>query len=140
MAVVCWKKLWWRSLHSTRMTRVITTPTTISITLVHPDADISRQALRAYFIDIVSRYYGRQATGVEIDAAMAENFSGDLKPPDGLFWVAPTAQRLLVVLVCARRRAGAPGGVAVTAPPAGALRLQEGRRSSAGRQVRGWLR
>jgi ribosomal protein S18 acetylase RimI-like enzyme len=70
------------------MTRVITTPTTISITLVHPDADISRQALRAYFIDIVSRYYGRQATGVEIDAAMAENSSGDLKPPDGLFWVA----------------------------------------------------
>jgi N-acetylglutamate synthase-like GNAT family acetyltransferase len=44
--------------------------------------------LRDYFNDIVSRYYGRQATEVEIDLAMAEEPSDDLERPHGLFWVA----------------------------------------------------
>jgi N-acetylglutamate synthase-like GNAT family acetyltransferase len=44
--------------------------------------------LRDYFNDIVSRYYGRQATEVEIDLAMAEEPGDDLERPHGLFWVA----------------------------------------------------
>jgi N-acetylglutamate synthase-like GNAT family acetyltransferase len=44
--------------------------------------------LRDYYSDIVSRYYGRQATDVEIDSAMAEEPSDDLQLPHGLFWVA----------------------------------------------------
>lgn len=38
--------------------------------------------------DVVSRYYGRQATSDEIDAALREDPSDDLIPPQGLFLVA----------------------------------------------------
>jgi ribosomal protein S18 acetylase RimI-like enzyme len=64
------------------------TPTTISITLVPPDADDARKVLREYWSHIVSRYYSREATGSEIDSAMADEPSGDLTHPHGLFWVA----------------------------------------------------
>jgi GNAT superfamily N-acetyltransferase len=44
--------------------------------------------LRAYFRDIVSRYYGREAADGEVTAAMREEPSDDLSPPRGLFLVA----------------------------------------------------
>ncbi|MDA2814931.1 GNAT family N-acetyltransferase [Nocardiopsis sp. RSe5-2] len=49
--------------------------------------------LREYYRDIVGRYYGREATEAEIDAAMAEDPSGSLVPPDGLFLVARAPDR-----------------------------------------------
>jgi ribosomal protein S18 acetylase RimI-like enzyme len=53
-----------------------------------PAADEARRALRAYFDDVASRYYGRQATEGEIAAAMREDPSDDLAPPHGLLLVA----------------------------------------------------
>ena len=44
--------------------------------------------LRAYFADVASRYYGRQATEDEIAAAMRDEPSDDLAPPHGLLLVA----------------------------------------------------
>lgn len=62
------------------MTRTITrTP------VGHPDAVA---VLRDYFDDVASRYYGRQATAAEIDAALAEDPSDHLDPPTGFFFVA----------------------------------------------------
>jgi GNAT superfamily N-acetyltransferase len=53
-----------------------------------PTADEGRCALRAYFDDVASRYYGRPATEDEIAAAMRDDPSDDLAPPDGLLLVA----------------------------------------------------
>ena len=53
-----------------------------------PAADEARRALQAYFDDVASRYYGRQATEDEIAAAMREDPSEDLAPPHGLLVVA----------------------------------------------------
>lgn len=51
--------------------------------------------------DVVSRYYGRQATDDEVDAALREAPSDDLTPPQGLFLVA---QENGTVLGCAGLR------------------------------------
>ena len=53
-----------------------------------PAADEGRRALRAYFDDVASRYYGRPATEDEIAAAMRDDPSDDLAPPHGLLLVA----------------------------------------------------
>ena len=53
-----------------------------------PTADEGRRALRAYFDDVASRYYGRPATEDEIAAAMEDDPSDDLAPPHGLLLVA----------------------------------------------------
>ena len=53
-----------------------------------PTADEGRRALRAYFDDVASRYYGRPATEDEIAAAMRDDPSDDLALPDGLLLVA----------------------------------------------------
>jgi GNAT superfamily N-acetyltransferase len=65
-----------------------TTQPTVSIKLVPPDAADAREALRAYFTDIVGRYHGRSATELEIDSVLVDHTSDDLKVPSGLFWVA----------------------------------------------------
>ena len=59
-----------------------------AITITPPAADTAQRALRAYFDDVVSRYYGRAATEEEIIAAMREEPSDDLTPPHGLLLVA----------------------------------------------------
>ena len=59
-----------------------------SIEVMSPAADEARRALRAYFDDVASRHYGRQATEDEIAAAMREDPSDDLAPPHGLILVA----------------------------------------------------
>jgi GNAT superfamily N-acetyltransferase len=60
----------------------------LAITVTSPAAEEARRALRAYFDDVASRYYGRPATGDEIAAAMSEDPSDDLAPPRGLLLVA----------------------------------------------------
>jgi GNAT superfamily N-acetyltransferase len=73
----------------------------------HPD---SVAVLRTYFADIVGRYYGRPATGHEVDSAMTDEPGTDLTPPTGLFLVA---RRDGVVSGCV--------GVRVLAPEIGGL-------------------
>jgi ribosomal protein S18 acetylase RimI-like enzyme len=60
----------------------------VSILLMPPESEDARSVLRSYFDDIVSRYYGRQATADEIDSAMRDSPSDDLAPPRGLLLVA----------------------------------------------------
>jgi GNAT superfamily N-acetyltransferase len=59
-----------------------------AIAVMPPTADEARHALRAYFEEVASRYYGRQANEDEIATAMREDPSGDLVPPQGLLLVA----------------------------------------------------
>lgn len=62
------------------------------IEVTSPAADAGRRILRAYYEDIVGRYYsrhhGRPATGDEIDEAMRQEPSDDLAPPTGVLLVA----------------------------------------------------
>jgi GNAT superfamily N-acetyltransferase len=44
--------------------------------------------LRRYFADVATSFYGRPATDDEVTAALAEDPSDDLVPPDGMFFVA----------------------------------------------------
>jgi ribosomal protein S18 acetylase RimI-like enzyme len=60
----------------------------LAIAVMPPAADQARRALRAYFDDVASRYYGRQATQEEIAAAMRDDPSDDLALPHGLLLVA----------------------------------------------------
>jgi ribosomal protein S18 acetylase RimI-like enzyme len=59
-----------------------------AIIVVAPAADEARQILRAYFDDVTTRYYGRQASQEEISAAMRDEPSDDLELPRGLLVVA----------------------------------------------------
>lgn len=43
--------------------------------------------LRRYFTDVAASFYGRPATDAEVTAAMAEDPSDDIVPPDALFLV-----------------------------------------------------
>lgn len=65
-------------------------PATV-IEQVSPSAPIAHHALWAYMDDVVSRYYGRPVTAVEVEAALKEFPSTDLEPPGGLLLVATHA-------------------------------------------------
>jgi GNAT superfamily N-acetyltransferase len=80
----------------------------IEFSIVPPDTDDARAVLRAYYDDIVSRYYGRQATDGEIESAMRDEPNDDLHPPRGLFLVAIVDD---VIVGCAGLRLR-PAGVA----------------------------
>ncbi|WP_211291328.1 GNAT family N-acetyltransferase [Kineococcus xinjiangensis] len=55
---------------------------------VDPSSSTALQALRAYYDDIVSRYYQRPISREELDAVMREESSDDLIPPGGVLLVA----------------------------------------------------
>lgn len=59
-----------------------------AIIVVSPAADEARQILQAYFNDVATRYYGRQASQEEISAAMRDDPSDDLELPHGLLVAA----------------------------------------------------
>lgn len=48
-------------------------PEPVLIEIVAPSASAANQALRSCIDDVASRYYGRQATDEEIDAALRED-------------------------------------------------------------------
>ena len=73
-------------------------PEPVLIEVVAPDAPAAGQILRSYIDDVAIRYYGRQATGQEIDASLREDPRIDLAPPSGVFLVARQRD---VVLDCA---------------------------------------
>ena len=88
----------------------------VSIEAVGPDSEAARAALRLYVDDVASRYYGRQATCAEIDAALADDPSDDLAAPDGVLLVAfdddaaAAASSPPAVVGCAGLRV-LPGGI-----------------------------
>lgn len=59
----------------------------ISMEVVDPEDLLARQALRAYIDDVASRWYQRPATAEEIEDALREHPSRDLRPPEGLFLI-----------------------------------------------------
>jgi GNAT superfamily N-acetyltransferase len=65
------------------------------IAVMPPDSDAAIYALRAYFAEVASRYYGRPATEEEIAAVMREEPSDDLTPPGGLLLVASEQNSVL---------------------------------------------
>ncbi|GAB2941531.1 hypothetical protein GCM10027280_32610 [Micromonospora polyrhachis] len=67
---------------------MLSAATPLSFEIVSPEEERSRTVLRAYYRDIVGRYYGRPATEAEIDDVLADEPSDDLRLPSGLFWVA----------------------------------------------------
>jgi GNAT superfamily N-acetyltransferase len=71
------------------------------IEVVAPDTPAASEILRDYMDDVASRYYGRQATDEEIEAALREDPSIDLASPDGVFLVARQHD---VILGCAGLR------------------------------------
>jgi hypothetical protein len=44
--------------------------------------------LREYLDDVVSRYHGRDLTPAELESAIREFPSNDIRDPSGLLWVA----------------------------------------------------
>ena len=71
------------------------------IDIVAPNDPAARQILRSYIDDVATSFYGRAATGEEIDAALLDDPSDDLMPPRGIFMVA---RRSDVILGCAGLR------------------------------------
>jgi ribosomal protein S18 acetylase RimI-like enzyme len=61
---------------------------TVQILAEVPDSLNARQALRAYFTEIVERYQGRPTNDAEIDQVLVDESSDELRPPTGAFWVA----------------------------------------------------
>ena len=60
----------------------------VTVTAARPGSPEGRAVLTAYFRDIVGRAYGRAATRDEVEAAMREDPSDDLRPPGGLLLIA----------------------------------------------------
>jgi GNAT superfamily N-acetyltransferase len=69
-----------------RVMAVFATDVEISQTL--PGSPEARAVLTAYFGDVASRIYGREATDAEVEAEMRADPSDYLCPPGGLFLVA----------------------------------------------------
>lgn len=67
----------------------------VSVAPAMPGSAEGRAVLTAYFRDIVSRARGREATPGEVDAAMREEPSDDLRPPGGLLLVARQGQAVV---------------------------------------------
>ncbi|MGI4895429.1 MAG: GNAT family N-acetyltransferase [Janthinobacterium lividum] len=53
-----------------------------------PTSPHAHRALRAYYDDIISRYYQRPAEPAEVEAVMQQESSDDLLPPHGLLLLA----------------------------------------------------
>ena len=63
----------------------------VRLQVLDPHDQRAQAVLRAAMADVASRYYGRAATGAEVEAALAEESGDDLVLPDGLLIVATDA-------------------------------------------------
>ncbi|PXY22220.1 GNAT family N-acetyltransferase [Prauserella muralis] len=79
----------------------------VTIAETPPSAPEARRVLRDYVSDVAGRYHGRPATAEEVDAALRDEPSDDLVPPDGLLLLA---REHGAVLGCAGLRL-IPGGI-----------------------------
>jgi hypothetical protein len=73
---------------SVKLRHVTPSPEPTVVELIAPNSAAAHQILRCYRDEIISRYYGRQATDQEIDAAIREDPSDDLTLPHGALLVA----------------------------------------------------
>ncbi len=67
----------------------------VPVEVAPPPSAHAQEALRAYFDDVASRYYGRPASPAEVDVALREDPSDDLAPPCGLLLVAREQGRVI---------------------------------------------
>jgi ribosomal protein S18 acetylase RimI-like enzyme len=67
----------------------------VTVELTDPNRDLGLLALRAYFQDVASSYYGRPATEAEVVDSMRLLPSDKLAPPQGLFLVAREDENVL---------------------------------------------
>ena len=67
----------------------------ITVALTPVRAPESAALLRAYFTDLVARWYGRPATEAEVAEALRDEPSDDLVPPDNAFLVARSGSAAL---------------------------------------------
>ncbi|WP_406689720.1 GNAT family N-acetyltransferase [Saccharopolyspora sp. ID03-671] len=67
---------------------------------------LARSLLREYTDEMASRYYGRPATGTEVDEALVEDPDDGLGPPTGVFLIAREGTE---PVGCAGVRAQGPG-------------------------------
>ena len=81
-----------------------------------PDSPNARQALRAYFTEIVKRYQGRPTNNTEIDQVLLDESSDELRPPTGAFWVATIGGQ---IAGCAGLRYIEPAGTEAAHPTLG---------------------
>jgi ribosomal protein S18 acetylase RimI-like enzyme len=89
---------------------------TVQIVSEAPDSVNSRQALRAYFTEIVERYQGRPTNDAEIDQVLVDETSDDLRPPAGAFWVVTLGGQ---IVGCAGLRYIGPAGAEAVHPTLG---------------------
>ncbi|WP_022886985.1 GNAT family N-acetyltransferase [Glaciibacter superstes] len=78
----------------------------ITIAPASPESANGREAVRRYLDDIISRFYGRQATDAEIDLELSEGPAEELAPPQGYFLIAHAGND---VVGCAGFRLIEPG-------------------------------
>ncbi len=58
------------------------------VELQDPESPPATVILREYLDDVVSRYHGRDLTPAELESAVCEFPSDDIRDPSGLLWVA----------------------------------------------------
>jgi GNAT superfamily N-acetyltransferase len=65
----------------------------ITIETVAPESPMAAQIVHDYMSDVVSRWYGRPATGDELDQALRDEPSDDLQGVTGMLLVAVDGER-----------------------------------------------
>jgi ribosomal protein S18 acetylase RimI-like enzyme len=83
----------------------------LTIELTDPNSELGLLALRSYFLDVASSYYGRPATEAEVDFSMEINPSDTLAPPHGFFLVAHEGQEEVLGCIGLRFLPGGSGEV-----------------------------
>ncbi|MCJ1712690.1 GNAT family N-acetyltransferase [Curtobacterium sp. VKM Ac-2922] len=59
-----------------------------TIETVAPDSPVAAEVVRAYLADVASRWHGRTATDAEVEQALRDEPSDDLRAPSGTLFVA----------------------------------------------------
>ncbi len=65
------------------------------MTLVDPTSSAGRAIVRRFFTDIVGRYWGREATDVEVEQAMLDEPSDDLRGDSGFLVIVRNGERVV---------------------------------------------
>ena len=82
-----------------------------AMALVDPTSSAGRAVLRRFFMDIVGRYWGREATDVEVEQAMLDEPSDDLRGSTGFLVILRDGER---VVGCGGAKVVKPGVAELT--------------------------
>ncbi|MDQ0729162.1 GNAT family N-acetyltransferase [Microbacterium sp. W4I20] len=69
--------------------------TTFDMMLVDPASSVGRAVIRRFFKEIVGRYWGREATDVEVEQAMLDEPSDDLRGDTGFLVIVRDGERVV---------------------------------------------